>query len=246
MNGKAPRTKKWYLLQPIRSGNELVGTLFIYLHSEKNHLKEEMALVKKIGDMLARELSKNREMETIKVQSLKYSAISQFAFDVANARSLMDLTKMIMSNVRLILVAETSVLRLRNSPTGKLEVRETMTHRNPVWMTDILSVDEHISSEMMPGKGVLKIDKLGDSRYGTESLASESVLAMAIEINGEILGTLILYDKKALDQSTSRNFSDQDKDVLLNFCLQAGKGLKRFMPFPAPSPLAQNKVLADR
>ena len=244
--GKAPRTKKWYLLQPIRSGNELVGTLFIYLHSEKNHLKEEMALVKKIGDMLARELSKNREMETIKVQSLKYSAISQFAFDIANARSLMDLTKMIMSNVRLILEAETSVLRLRNSPTGRLEVRETMTHRNPVWMTDILAVDEHIASEMVPGKGVMKIDKLGDSRYGTESLASESVLAMAIEINGEILGTLILYDKKALDQSTSRNFSDQDKDVLLNFCLQVGKGLKRFLPFPAPSPISQDKVLADR
>ncbi|HKP96373.1 MAG TPA: GAF domain-containing protein [Fibrobacteria bacterium] len=240
--GKEPRTKKWYLLQPIRSGNELAGTLFIYLHSEKNHLKEEMGLIKKIGDMLARELSKNREMEIIKVQSLKYSAISQFSFDIANARSLPDLTKMILSNLRLILEAETCVLRLRNFPGGPLEVRDSLTHRNPIWMKDIMVADEAICSDMVPGKGVLKIDKLGDSRYGTENLASESVLAMAIEINGEILGTLTLYDKKTLDLSTARNFSDQDKEVLLNFCLQAGKGLKRFFPFPAPSP---QPVLAD-
>jgi putative methionine-R-sulfoxide reductase with GAF domain len=73
--GKAPRTKKWYMLQPIRSGHEMVGTLFIHLASEKNHLKEEMGLLKKIGDMLARESSKNRELESIKIQSLKYSAI---------------------------------------------------------------------------------------------------------------------------------------------------------------------------
>ncbi|MDB5050742.1 MAG: ggdef domain/hd domain protein [Fibrobacteres bacterium] len=243
--GKEPRTKKWYMLQPIRTGTELVGTLFIYLHSEKNHLKEEMALIKKVGDMLARELAKNREMETIKVQSLKYSAISQFSFDIANARSLPDLIKMILSNLRLILEAETCVLRLRNSPAAALEVRDSLSHRNPVWMKDILAVDEAICSDMVPGKGVLKIDKLGDSRYGTENLASESVLAMAIEINGEILGTLTLYDKKALDQTTTRSFSDQDKDVMLNFCMQAGKGLKRFFPFPAPATQSQEPVLAD-
>jgi transcriptional regulator with GAF, ATPase, and Fis domain len=244
--GKDHRTKKWYILQPIRSGTDLVGTLFIHLHSEKNHMREEMSLVKKIGDMLARELSKNREMETIKVQSIKYSAISQFSFDIANARSLSDLTKMILSNLRLILEADTCVLRLRNSPGAPLEVRDTLTHRNPLWLKEVLEADRMICADMAPGKGVLKIDKLGETRYGTESLASESVLAMSLEINGQVLGSVTLYDKKVLDPSAPKSFSDQDKDVLLNFCLQASKGLKRFYPFPSPAPITQQPALADR
>src|SRR6185436_4742022 len=60
------RDKKWYILQPIRTGRELAGALFVYLHSEKNLLKEETALLKKIGDMLTREVAKNRELESIK------------------------------------------------------------------------------------------------------------------------------------------------------------------------------------
>ncbi len=243
--GKTPRAKKWYLLQPIRSGNELIGTLFIYLHSEKNHLKEEMGLIKKIGDMLAREMCKNREMESIKVQSLKYSAIAQFSFDIANSRTLPDLTKMILSNLRLILEAETCVLRLRSAPDGELQVRDTLSHRNPVWMKDILSVDEYICDDMAPGKGVLKIDKLQDTPYASDTIPCESVLAMAIEIDGKIMGSLTMYDKKALDLSAGRAFSDQDKDVLLNFCLQASKGLKRFLPFPAPALAAQVPALSD-
>ncbi|MDQ3002015.1 MAG: DUF484 family protein [Fibrobacterota bacterium] len=244
--GKTPRSKKWYMLQPIRSGSELAGTLFIHLHSEKNHLKEEMGLLKKIGDMLARELSKNRELESMKIQSLKYSAISQFSFDIINARTLPDLSKMILSNVGLILESETCVLRLRNSPADNLEVCDSLTHQDPVWMKDILAMDQLITADLVLGKGVIKIDRLSESDYTGETLISESVLAVAIEIDGEVLGTLAVYDKKSMEISASRQFSVQDRDILVNFGLQVSKGLKRFFPFPAPAPVPGEPVLADQ
>ncbi|MDB5105591.1 MAG: metal dependent phosphohydrolase [Fibrobacteres bacterium] len=243
--GKEPRSKKWYMLHPIRSGNDLMGTLFIHLASEKNHLKEEMALLRKIGDLVAREMIRNREQESIKVQSLKYSAIAQFSFDILNARTLPELSKMILSNVRLIMEAETCVLRLRNSASEELAVCDSLSHRNPVWVKDILATDGVIASGMVPGKGMLKIDKLSESRYASENMACESLLAAAIEINGEVLATLTLYDRKSADQPSTRSFPDQDKDVLMNFCTQVAKGLKRFFPFPAPVPAAWEPVLAD-
>ncbi len=233
--GTTHRSKKWCLLQPIRigTGQDLVGTIFIYLHSEKNHLKDETILLRKIGDMLARELSKNRDMESLKVQSLKYSAISQFSFDIANAKSLADLTKMILSNVRLILESETCILRLRNSPTEALKVFESLSHKNTTALKEILIQDECISADMLPGKGALLITDFNHSQYESESPAAESMLMVAIEINGEVLGTLSLYDKKSMDQSYGNRFSEEDKDILLNFGLQVCKGLKRFLPFQA-------------
>jgi hypothetical protein len=71
------------------------------------------------------------------------------------------------------------------------------------------------------------------------------MLAVAIEINGDVLGTLALYDKKALDMSASRLFSEQDREILLNFGLQVSKGLKRFFPFPTAAPVSDEPVLAD-
>jgi putative methionine-R-sulfoxide reductase with GAF domain len=232
--GKTLRSKKWYLLQPIRSGagQDLAGTLFIHMDTEKNHLKDETLLIKKIGDMLGRELAKNREMDALKIQSLKYSAISQFSFDIANAKSLPDLTKMIVSNVRLILEAETCILRLRNSPIEPLEVIEILSHKNSEWLKDILILDKTLTADIKPGKGVVRIQDLNHSDYASENVGTESVLAVVIEINGEILGTLSLYDRKAMDLSFGRGFSEQDKEILLNFGLQVCKGLKRFFPFP--------------
>ncbi len=240
------RAKKWYMLQPIRSGSGLAGTLFVYLHSERNHCKEEMGLLKRIGDLLGRELSKNRELESIKVQSLRHSAISQFSLDMAKATSLAELAKMILANVRLILEAETCVLRVRESAAEDLRVIETLSHRNPVWMKDILAVDGQISSHLAPGAGALKIDKLRDSGYGSEHQAAESALAMGLEIGGRVMGTLALYDKKSLDIAAARAFSEEDKDVLANFCREAAKGLQRFLPGPAQASVPEAAMAETR
>ena len=242
--GKTPRSKKWYMLQPIHggAGQNLVGTLFIYLQSEKNHLKEETVLLRKIGAMLTQELSKNKEKESVKAQSLKYSAISQFTSDVANTLTLPELTQIVLSNVGLIFEADSCVLRLRNSPTEALEVHETLTHRDPAWLKDILIVDEAITSDMAPGDDVLRIEDLSRSDYEYDNLGGESVLVVAIEMDGEILGTLSLYGRNNTNPSHVRVFSEQDKDALHHFGLQTGKGLKRFFPFPTPVP--KDRVLA--
>ncbi len=235
--GKSPRSKKWYILQPLRSSGSAdpVGTLFIFLQSEKNHLKVETALLRKIGELLSREISKNRDMETIKSQSLKYSAISQFSFDIANAKSLPGLSKMILSNIGLILEAETCVLRLRNLVEENLEVCEVLAPGKSASMAGILELDAALAADRTPGKGVLRIEDLSQSEYARESLGGLSVLTVGIEISGEILGTLSLYNKQPLDHSVGRIFSESDREVLLNFALQVSKGLMRFFPFPALS-----------
>jgi GAF domain-containing protein len=230
--GRAAREKKWYILQPIRVGHELAGALFVQLHTEKNILKEETLLLKKIGDMLTREVGKNRELESIKAQSLKYSAISQFSFDVANAKTLPDLSRMILSNVRLILETDTCVLRLRNSSSEPLEVNGSLSHKNPLWLKDILALDEIIISDIKPGKGAVLFTDLRQSPYQMDNLGSESALVVGLEMGGDILGTLTLYDKKSLDPAGGKNFTEEDREILLNFALQASKALSRFRPFP--------------
>ena len=243
--GNGPRAKKWHMLQPIRTGTELAGALFLYLQSERNHFRDEMALLKRVGDMLAREVAKHRELESIKEQSLKYSAISQFASDAARAAGLPELTRMILANVRLIVDAGTCVLRLRPDAGGDPEVAETLSQRDAVWMKDILAMDKRLCAETANGGTAMRIDKLAESAYGSEIQAAESALAAPLGIEGEIVGTLSLYDKRSSDPAGPKRFAEEDQDVLIHFAAQAAKALARFRPFPAPVPAATEPALAD-
>lgn len=242
--GKGPRAKKWHLLQPIRSGTELAGALFVYLQSERNHFKDEMVLLKRIGDMLAREAIKHRELESIKAQSLKYSAIAQFASDAARAKDLPELARMILSNLRLMVDADTSVLRLCAGGGGYPEVAQTLTQRDAVWLKDILVVDKRLTLSVAVSGEPVRIDKLSESEYGSEILAAEGAMGAPLSLDGETLGTLSLYDKRSLDPSGPKRFSDEDQDVLAQFAGQAAKALARFRPFPEIIMAASETVLA--
>lgn len=240
--GKGPRAKKWHLLQPIRSGTELAGALFLYLQSERNHFKDEMALLKRVGDMLAREVTKHRELESIKAQSLKYSAIAQFASDAARAADLPELGRMILSNLRLLVDADTCVLRLRPGASGDPQIAETLTQRDTVWMKDLLALDRKLTREVVVTNSALRIDKLSESSYGSEILAAEAALASPICIEGEAVGTLSLYDKRHPDPGGPKRFAEEDQDVLAHFTVQAAKALARFRPFPSPVPSVETAM----
>lgn len=233
--GKGPRDKKWYLMQPIRSGGSLTGTLFVHLHSEKNALREETALLRRVGDLLAHEVGRNREMEAVKVSSLKHSAIAQFAYDIDSAVSLEELARMAVSNVGLILEAETCVLRLRNAPDEDLRAIETRSGKNPAWLKDILALDELIVADLGPGRGAALYPDLRESPYNLDLLGSETALVAAMEIDGVVVGTVSLYDKKSADLAGSRSFSESDRDLMLDFARRTATGLKRFYPFPTPA-----------
>ena len=91
--------KKWYIAQPVMSGEAMAGLLFLHLIAPKNTVKEEISALKKIAGMIGGELAKHEEMESIRVQSIKFSAISEVSFDLAAAKSITELATIINSNV---------------------------------------------------------------------------------------------------------------------------------------------------
>lgn len=242
--GKGPRDKQWHMLQPVRAGAELSGALFLYLQSERNQFREEMQLLKRISDMLAVEIGKHREMESIKVQSLKYSAISQFAADAAKARALPDLAKMILDNLRMVVDSDTSTLRLRSGEGGDLEVAETRTRRDPSLLGDLLEMDGRLGAGTAGAGIAMRIDDLKGSPYAGETPAAETALAAPLMAEGEVFGTLCLYDKRSGDPFAPKRFSEEDQDALIHFAGQAAKALGRFRPFPADVPAANAPAIA--
>jgi hypothetical protein len=95
-------------------------------------------------------------------------------------------------------------------------------------------VDHRISNDVITNKDTVLIKDLEASPYGAPEVDSKSVLCMYLERGGRILGTLSLYDKKSIDLFATRCFSHKDKEIFLNFCLQASKALDRFILSETP------------
>jgi GAF domain len=221
--------KKWYLMQPILDGGDMVGLLFLHIVSDADDMKEESSVLKKIGDMIAADLAKNMEVESFRVQSIKFSAISEVSFDLASARNKTELANLINSHACIILEAESSILRLYNPSTQELEVLDSFSLKTYSHLKELEALDGIISRDAMLNRSSLLIKDLSKSSYGWVGMDSRSVLSMYLERNGRIIGSLSLYDKKSLDLYASKNFTQKDKEIFLNFCLQAAKALDRFI-----------------
>jgi transcriptional regulator with GAF, ATPase, and Fis domain len=221
--------KKWYIAQPVKVNDAIAGLIFLHLICAKDDMKEEIAILEKISEMIGNELSNHEEMESIRIQSVKFSAISEVSFDLAAARTINESANIIISNACIILEAESSILRLYNQRMGTLEVFDSFSLQSYAHLKKLEPVDHRISNDVITNKNTILIKELDKSPYATADIDSQSALSMYLERNGRILGTLSLYNKKSLDLFTTRCFSQKDKEIFLNFCLQASKALDRFI-----------------
>ena len=226
--------KKWYIAQPIKQDGEMSSLLFLHLVSSKADMKGEVALLTKIAEMIGNELGKNREMESMRAQSVKFSAISEVSFDLAASRTLRELATIVISNVCVILEAESSILRIMNQATGMLDIVDAFSLQNASYLRDLEAFDDRISNDVVTAKEIALINDLDVRSYGFPGIDAKSVMSMYLERSGRILGTLSLYDKKSLDLFGSRSFSSKDKEIFMNFCLQTAKALDRFVQSDIP------------
>ncbi len=226
--------KKWYIAHPVMVNGDMTGLIFLHLISPKDALKEEIAIIEKIAEMIGTEANKHEEMESIRVQSIKFSAISEVSFDLAAARTINELANIIISNACIILEAESSILRLYNQRSGALEVLDSFSLKSFSHLKKLEPLDHALCNDAVTNKNSILIKELDKSPYASPDVDSQSALCMYLERNGRMLGTLSLYDKKSIDLFTTRSFSHKDKEIFLNFCLQAAKALDRFILSETP------------
>jgi hypothetical protein len=221
--------KKWYLMQPVKVQDQMVGLVFLHILSEKDDVKEESGVLAKIGDMIASDLGKNLEMESFRVQSIKFSAISEVSFDLATARNRNECANLIVSHACVIMEAESAILRLFNPVTETLDIADSFSLKTFGHLKELEALDGIISRDVLLNRSAVLVKELSKSSYGWPGVDTMSVLCMYLECNGRVIGTLSLYDKKSLDLYMSRSFSLKDKEIFVNFCLQAAKSLNKFL-----------------
>ena len=200
--------------------------------SPSDEVSEEQKIVSRIGDMIAHEFNKNTEIQFLKIQSTKLSAVSEASFNIASAKDVTELIKFVLPDICLILEAEAAVFWLLNPVKDKLEIFRSFSIEDQYnRLKQIEELDTMILDRTVPGDDVLLVEDLSQEEYESQNDYPQSLLSKSFGREGQIAAVLSLYGKKSLDLYGSRSFTKHDKEVFLKFCLQLSKGLAMLMPY---------------
>lgn len=223
---------KWYIAHPIKLHKRLVGLLFLHLVSPKKEMNEEQKVVARIGDLIVHELNKNAEMEFLKIQSVKLSAVSEASYNIAAAKDVGELVNFVLPYACLVLEAEAGVFRLLNPVTNRLEIFKAFSIDEQGSRIDtIKEIDSLIHRRAIPAGDVLLIEDIRADGIIAGGNCPQSFLGKTFVSGESVAGAISLYGKKSLDLFGSRSFTKQDKEVFMKFCLQVSKALARLMPY---------------
>lgn len=229
---KATSQRKWYIAHPIKMHKRIIGLLFLHLVSPNDEVSEEKKVVARIGDMIAHEFNKNTEIQFLKIQSVKLSAVSEASFNIASAKDVTELIKFALPDICLILEAEAAVFWLLNPVKDKLEIFKSFSIEDQYnRLKQMEELDTEILDRTVPGDDVLLIEDLSQEYDESYNDYPQSLLSKSFGRGGQIAAVLSLYGKKSLDLYGSRSFTEHDKEVFLKYCLQLSKGLAMLMPY---------------
>jgi putative methionine-R-sulfoxide reductase with GAF domain len=221
---------KWYIAQPIFVAGQLLGALFVHYTNNRHECLLERELICQVGDLLASEVGAFAEKEAFRIKSMKFSAISEATFDFAGGGSRFGLAKVVVANACLILEVESCILRLLNRHSGELEMIDSFSLRNATHLREIQVLDEIIARQAFGDHEAVMTNTLqSNPLYADKSFDARSALSTCLQRHGKRFGTLSIYNKRSLDFYGRHRFSENDKDIFLNFSLQVAKAFARFL-----------------
>jgi putative methionine-R-sulfoxide reductase with GAF domain len=221
--------QQYHIAQPVKISDKLLGLIVLQVMTSKEDLSEEIGVIARVGEVLAKEYDRHGKLELSRIQTIKFSVIAETALTFGNTRDLRHLADLVVSNACLILEADAAILRLLDKTTGALRVFNSFSFKPPAHLRKIEEFDAKILQELLTIRSTLYYEDIKKSKYRDEPFCPASVISMCFFKDNRPLGALSVYDKRPGSVYDSHNFSSGDRDVFLNLCLQISKNLAKFI-----------------
>ena len=221
--------QKLFIGQPILRNKEISGVIILYIHSDKQDIRAETEALARTGRMLEQEFSKSDALYTARLNSVKYSALSEAVFNLAEIPNIRKLAKIIATNTCLILETESCIISLFNEVMNCFEVLESFSLKGSKQAEILCKVDKAVTLKASSQNGPLLIGNLFMEGYISDQIPGRSVLSMCLRQGGRIMGAISVYDKNQFDTFQQKGFSDHDKEVFARLCHQASAAMNRFL-----------------
>jgi GAF domain-containing protein len=205
-----------YAALPLLSGDELAGVLSVQAGAEaqgapaRTRAVEEtlLEIAAAAGDAITRASREAR----ISGRATKVAAINEAGLRMISARDPAEVSRLATSSGALILGADHAVLRLQDPESRRYVIRSYYGSADGRLEEKLFRLDKAVSIEVLRRRAAAVLRDLPPNETQVRS-----AMAAPLRRDGNVIGTLALYDKIAPDQFYAEVFNDEDQAVFARY-----------------------------
>ncbi len=245
-----------YAALPLMDGEQLVGVLATQSGSEPPRGRAAEETLLEIAATAARKIADAEREVRMAARAERASAVNETGIRMITTTDPAELLRLGTSSAAMVLEADHAVLRLQDEDTQRFVIRSYFGSADGPLQERLFRLDKDVSVEVLRRRAPrLERDVAADLPLAAHGTDVRSLLAAPLRRDGQLVGTLALYDKIAADRFSAGAFDEDDAALFAQFVSYFERAIanalfyekaRRFRNFDEDTGLPNAAYLAQR
>lgn len=215
-----------YAALPLLAGDHLVGLLSIQSGHESKQSPRTLENWQEIAAAAAETIARTNRETRLAAHAERINAINETSIRMLSCSEPNEVARLATSSAAMILEADHVVLRLQDPTTRRYSIRSYFGTAEGSVQETLFRLDKEVTVDAIRRRAPHLIqDASLDPRLREFSEDMRSVMTAPLKRSGEVVGTISVYDKVALDRFFASRFDDEDLQIFGRFVAYVERAL---------------------
>ena len=215
-----------YAALPLLAGSQLVGLLSIQVGDRAEASHGLLEGWQEVAAAAAETIARTDHEARMATRAERINAINETSIRMLSCNEPNEVARLATSSASMILEADHAILRLQDSTTRRYSIRSYFGSAEGTSQEELFKLDKAVTVDAIRRRAPHLIqDASLDPKLGEICDEMRSVLTAPLKREGEVVGTVSVYDKVALDRFFASRFDDEDLQVFGRFVAYVERAL---------------------
>jgi len=217
---------------PLVSSGEPLGVLVVQSATESGIAADRVAALGSAAGLLSDSVGASLREESAALRMTKIAAINEAGINIISTLDLSRLLRLVATTACLIMEAESCVIRLLDSQTGKYAIREFYGMKAEGDQKDLFRMDKKAVTEILKGTPSVLVRDVTDEKGWQEFAGiARTMIGFPLKGDGEVIGTISIFDKFPHKTFYPASFNSDDMGTFEKFIRYVEKAIGNAISF---------------
>jgi GAF domain-containing protein len=215
-----------YAALPLVAGDELTGVLSIQTGEPALRGRGAEETLLEVAAVAAEEIGALRREERLTARATKAGAINEAGIRMISVTDPAEVLRLGTSSAAMVLEADHAILRLRDEDSGRYAIRSYFGSADGRLQERLFRLDKRASVAVIKRRAPVLVRELShDPDLADFAGDARSLMAAPLRRDGDVVGTLALYDRMSAERLAAGSFADEDLQLLSRFVSHVERAL---------------------
>ena len=215
-----------YAAIPLLAGHQLIGLLSIQAGTDCESSRSALERWQEIAAAAAETIARTDREARLATRAERINAINETSIRMLSCTEANEVARLATSSASMILEADHAIVRLQDPTTRRYSIRSYFGAAEGKAQEALFRLDKAVTVDAIRRRAPHLIqDASLDPNLSELTDEMRSVLTAPIKRSGEVIGTVSVYDKVALDRFFASRFDDEDLQVFGRFVAYVERAL---------------------